>query len=409
MIEARCTACGKAYKVKDDSAGKKFKCSCGAIFKVPGTDKSAQAGEPAAAAPVTQAAAPKSEPAGPTMSEERAFEIFRKPEPWTDEEMASIAHLKEANDKIVSEIRKIVVGQDKVVRLTMIGLFGQGHCLLMGVPGLGKTLLVRTLAASLSLNFKRVQFTPDLMPSDITGSEVIQEDKTTGERHFRFLPGPIFTNILLADEINRTPPKTQAALLEAMQERQVTVGGVRRDLEAPFFVLATQNPIEQEGTYPLPEAQLDRFMFQINVGYPTAEEEKRILALTTSGYIPEIKPVLERDEILRLQRLVRKVNIGEDVVDFILRLVRSSRSTEKDAPEFVKKWVTFGASPRASQNLVIGAKTVAILDGRNQVRKEDVVEVAHAVLGHRIIPNFAAEAEGVSREKIVDELLKVVA
>ncbi|MCX7805871.1 MAG: MoxR family ATPase [Planctomycetota bacterium] len=323
--------------------------------------------------------------------------------------MASIARLKEAHDKIVSEIRKIVVGQDKVVRLTMIGLFGQGHCLLMGVPGLGKTLLVRTLASSLSLNFKRVQFTPDLMPSDITGSEVIQEDKATGERHFRFLPGPIFTNILLADEINRTPPKTQAALLEAMQERQVTVGGVRRDLESPFFVLATQNPIEQEGTYPLPEAQLDRFMFQINVGYPTAEEEKRILALTTSGYVPDIKPVLDREEILRLQKLVRKVNIGEDVVDFILRLVRASRSTESDSPEFIRKWVTFGASPRASQNLVIGAKTVAILDGRNQVRKEDVIEVAHAVMGHRIIPNFAAEAEGVSRQKIVDELLKAVA
>ncbi len=388
MIEAKCSACGKAYSLKDDSAGKSYKCACGATFSVPG------------------GAAPAGSGSG---SEADAFKVFSRPEPWSDDELARIGHLKEANDKIVSEIRKIVVGQDKVVRLTMIGLFGQGHCLLMGVPGLGKTLLVRTLASSLSLGFKRVQFTPDLMPSDITGSEVIQEDKATGERKFRFLQGPIFTNILLADEINRTPPKTQAALLEAMQEKQVTVGGVRRDLEAPFFVLATQNPIEQEGTYPLPEAQLDRFMFQINVGYPTAEEEKRILALTTSGYMPDIKPVLAQEEILKLQKLVRKVHISEGVVDFILRLVRSSRSTEADAPEFVKKWVTFGASPRASQNLVIGAKTVAILDGRNEAKNEDVLEVAHAVLGHRIIPNFAAEAEGVSRQKIVDELLKTVA
>jgi len=393
MIEVKCSACGKPYSLKEDSAGKKYKCACGSVFTVP----EARRPEPAL-------------PGGPAATaEERAYEAFKKPESWSDEDLARIGHLKAANDKIVSEIRKIVVGQDKVVRLTMIGLFGQGHCLLMGVPGLGKTLLVRTLASSLSLAFKRVQFTPDLMPSDITGSEVIQEDKATGERKFRFLPGPIFTNILLADEINRTPPKTQAALLEAMQEKQVTVGGVRRDLEPPFFVLATQNPIEQEGTYPLPEAQLDRFMFQINVGYPSSEEEKRILALTTSGYVPDIKPVLAREEILRLQQLVRKVNIPDGVVDFILRLVRSSRSTEKEAPDFIKKWVTFGASPRASQNLVIGAKAVAILDGRSQVKAEDVLEVAHAVMGHRIIPNFAAEAEGVSRHKIVDELLKVVA
>jgi len=335
--------------------------------------------------------------------------VFRNPEPWSDEDLARIEHLKEANNKIVGELRKIVVGLDKVVRLTMTGLFGQGHCLLMGVPGLGKTLLVRTLADSLSLKFRRVQFTPDLMPSDITGSEVIQEDKATGERTFRFLEGPLFTNILLADEINRTPPKTQAALLEGMQERQVTVGGQRRDLDAPFFVLATQNPIEQEGTYPLPEAQLDRFMFQINVGYPSAEEEKRILALTTSGYLPDVQPVLTREEILGLQHLVRKVEIGEEVVDFILRLVRSTRSSEAGAPDFIKKWVTWGASPRASQNLVIGGKTMAILDGRHQVKVEDVLEVAHAVLGHRIIPNFTAEAEGVNQAQIVDELLKVVA
>ncbi|HLX63648.1 MAG TPA: MoxR family ATPase [Planctomycetota bacterium] len=329
-------------------------------------------------------------------------------ENWTDADQAKIEHLKKAHDDIVEQLRKAVVGQDAVVRLTMLGLFSQGHCLLMGVPGLGKTLLVRTIAACLSLKFKRVQFTPDLMPSDITGTEVIQENKATGERHFRFLEGPIFTNILLADEINRTPPKTQAALLEAMQERQVTVGGQRRDLDAPFFVLATQNPIEQEGTYPLPEAQLDRFMFQINVGYPSEEEELKILDMTTSGYKSDVKAVLSQIEILDLQQIVRKVRISEPITRYILRLVRTSRSGEKDAPEFIKKWVTWGASPRASQNLVLGAKAAAILDGRSEVKSSDVREVAHAVLGHRILPNFAAEAEGVTRHRIVDELLKSV-
>jgi len=337
--------------------------------------------------------------------------VFTVPaaEPWTDTDLAKIGKLKDACERINVQIRKAVVGQDEVVRLTMIGLFGLGHCLLMGVPGLGKTLLVRTIASSLSLNFRRVQFTPDLMPSDITGTEVIQEDKATGERKFRFLEGPIFTNILLADEINRTPPKTQAALLEAMQERQVTIGGVRRDLVAPFFVLATQNPIEQEGTYPLPEAQMDRFMFLIQVGYPTEDEERQILAMTTAGYVPDVQPVLSQQEILELQQLVRKVIIPEDVVTFILRLVRSTRSSEAKASDFVKRYVGWGASPRASQNLVIGAKVAAILDGRNTVQESDVRQVAHAVLGHRILPNFAAEAERITSRDIVERLLKDVA
>ena len=329
--------------------------------------------------------------------------------PWSDAEVAKIEHLKAAHDKVMAQVRKAMVGQDEVIRLTMIGLFSQGHCLLMGVPGIGKTLLVRTLAGSLSLRFRRVQFTPDLMPSDITGTEVIQEDKASGERSFRFLEGPVFTNVLLADEINRTPPKTQAALLEAMQERQVTVGGVQRDLVRPFFVLATQNPIEQEGTYPLPEAQMDRFMFQINVGYPTEDEEKKILAMTTSGYEPVIEPVLDHEEIIAMQKLVRRVHIPQKVTDFIVRLVRATRSGEPEAPEFVRNWVTWGASPRASQNLVIGGKASAILDGRKEVTIEDVLSVAQAVLAHRILPNFAAEAEHVDSTKIVDELLKVVA
>ncbi len=342
------------------------------------------------------------------MSEAEEF-VLPPEQPWTDQELEKIEHLKEAHRKIMAQIRRAVVGQDKVVRLTMLGLFSQGHCLLMGVPGLGKTLLVRTLAAGLDLTFRRVQFTPDLMPSDIIGTEVIQEDKATGDRHFRFLEGPVFTNILLADEINRTPPKTQAALLEAMQERQVTVGGTRRDLNAPFFVLATQNPIEQEGTYPLPEAQMDRFMFLIHVGYPSEEEERQILAMTTAGYVPDVQPVLHQQEILELQQLVRRVHIPEDVVSFILRFVRATRSTEPESPEFIRKWVTWGASPRACQNLVLGGKSAAILDGRNEVRQEDVIEVAHAVLGHRILPNFAAEAERVTTRQIVDELLNQVA
>ena len=322
------------------------------------------------------------------------------------EELQATRRLKEASGRLRRELGKIIVGREEVIDQILMAVFSRGHALLVGVPGLAKTLLVRSLAESLSLSFKRIQFTPDLMPADITGTEVLQEDRASGGREFRFLPGPIFCNVVLADEINRTPPKTQAALLEAMQELQVTVGGVRRELNAPVFVLATQNPIEQEGTYPLPEAQLDRFMFQINVGYPNQEEEKQILALTTSGYQPDIQPVLTRDQILYLQQLVRKVNVNEGVVDFILRLVRATRNSGAEAPDFIKKWVTWGASPRASQNLVIGAKAVAILDGRSEVKVEDVMEVAHAVLRHRIIPNFTAEAEGVDQSRIVDELLK---
>ncbi|QDU96144.1 AAA family ATPase [Lignipirellula cremea] len=330
-------------------------------------------------------------------------------EPWSDAELEKIGHLKEAHDKISGQIRKAVVGQDKVVNLTLISLFSRGHCLLKGVPGLGKTLLVQSIASSLSLKFRRVQFTPDLMPSDITGAEVIQEDKTTGERQFRFIEGPIFTNMLLADEINRTPPKTQAALLEAMQEKQVTVGGERRQLAEPFFVMATQNPVEQEGTYPLPEAQMDRFMFQINVGYPTIDEERLILAMTTASYKPDIQPVLEQQEIVALQNLVRRVKAPEPVIDFILRLVRATRASEPESPDFIKRWINWGASPRACQNLVVGGKAAAILDGRNEVTMEDVIQVAHAVLGHRILPNFAAEAERITTDQIVDDLLKAVA
>jgi MoxR-like ATPase len=273
------------------------------------------------------------------------------------------------------------------------------------VPGLAKTLLIQTLAQVLELKFNRIQFTPDLMPSDITGTEVIQEDKATGRREFKFLKGPIFANVILADEINRTPPKTQAALLESMQEFQVTVGGQRYTLERPFFVLATQNPIEQEGTYPLPEAQLDRFMFMVKVDYPSLDEEREILRRTTEANEVEISPVLSGNDILELQEIVRRVPIADHVMDYALKLTRSTRLTSPDAPAFVKEMLSWGAGPRASQYLVIGAKARAILKGRFYVAGEDVQAVAHPVMRHRLITNFSAEAEGINSDKVIDRLL----
>ena len=325
---------------------------------------------------------------------------------WTDEETQEIAQLKEAHEKMLGQIHAAIVGQERVIREVIICLFGLGHALLLGVPGLAKTLLVSTLGKCLSLSFRRVQFTPDLMPSDITGTEVIEEVKSTGQREFRFVRGPIFTNLLLADEINRTPPKTQAALLEAMQERQVSAGGQRHPLPEPFFVLATQNPIEQEGTYPLPEAQLDRFMFRVNVPYPQEEEEVEILNMTTATYEPEIRPVLDGQHILRLQKMVRKVLISEELKRYVVRLVRMTRTGEPEAIEEVNRWVSWGAGPRACQNLVIGAKASAILAGRHEVQQEDIVAVAEPVLCHRIVTNFAASAEGIDSGKIVQELLR---
>ncbi len=399
----KCSKCGQTYESEADMIGQEVECGkCGTVFSV-SKDEAADESQ----ADATSALPPPSAPKGP--EEPETPYIMTQQEEWTSEDMDKIKKLHEAYSSIDAQVRKALVGQNDVVKLVLVSIFSQGHCLLMGVPGIGKTLLVSTLSSSLSLNFKRVQFTPDLMPSDITGTEVIQEDKNTGERTFRFIEGPIFTNMLLADEINRTPPKTQASLLEAMQERQVTVGGDRRPLPPPFFVLATQNPIEQEGTYPLPEAQMDRFMFQVNVGYPKEQEEKQILDMTTSGYKADVQPVLNGEQIIELQNLVRKVLIGDDVVNYILKLVRSSRSDTPNAPDYIRKWVSWGAGPRACQYLVIGGKAVAVLDGRNQVTVEDVKEVAHAVLGHRIQPNFAAEAEGITRQKIVDELLAMTA
>src|SRR3954469_15855366 len=316
------------------------------------------------------------------------------------DDLASLEKLKSAFRAIKSELGKVIVGQDDVIEQLLIAIFAQGHCLLEGVPGLAKTLMVSTLARSLHLQFNRIQFTPDLMPSDITGTEVIQENRATGERGFKFLTGPVFANIILADEINRTPPKTHAALLEAMQEQQVTIGGQRHPLPAPFFVLATQNPIEQEGTYPLPEAQQDRFMFKVFVKYPGYDEEYRIAETTTAQITAQANNVLSGEEILQLQQMGRRVPVAPHVIHYALRLVRATRVHEGDAPGFVKELVSWGAGPRGIQYLLLGGKARAMLSGRFFVNTEDIKAVAHPVLRHRVITNFNAESSGVSSDKV---------
>jgi MoxR-like ATPase len=306
------------------------------------------------------------------------------------------------------ELGRVIVGQHQVVREILICLLAGGHGLVKGVPGLAKTLLIKTLAQAIDLKFNRVQFTPDLMPSDITGTEVIEEDLSTGKREIRFIPGPIFANIVLADEINRTPPKTQAALLEAMQEYQVTVGGVRRALERPFFVLATQNPLEQEGTHPLPEAQLDRFMFNIVIDYPSLDEERRILTETTTGQTATVSAVAAGADIEAARALVRDMPAATNVVDYALRLVRATRPGDASAPESVRKFVRWGASPRAGQALILGAKAGALVDGRHVPSPDDVRAIALPVLRHRVLPNFHAEADGVTADEVVAKVLQAV-
>jgi len=325
-----------------------------------------------------------------------------------EREAQAIRGLASAYARMREEIGKVIIGQDEVVDDLLIALFGRGHCLLVGVPGLAKTLLVSTIAQILQLSFRRIQFTPDLMPSDITGTDVLQDDPETGRRTFQFMQGPLFTHMLLADEINRTPPKTQAALLEAMQERHVTVGSHTYRLPSPFFVLATQNPIEQEGTYPLPEAQLDRFMFNVVVNYPSAAEELRILKATTGGDEPVLEHALTGEQILALQEVVRKVPVAEHVFVYARDLVRATRPQEPDASKFVREYVSWGAGPRAGQYLVLGGKARAILEGRFHVTTEDVKAVAHPVLRHRIVTNFQAESEGIRPDDVVDKLIESV-
>jgi len=322
------------------------------------------------------------------------------------DDLAAAARMRDACKRLREELHKIIIGQDEVIEQLLIALFAGGHCLLEGVPGLAKTLMISSLARCLSLSFNRIQFTPDLMPSDITGTEVIADDKATGGRVFKFLRGPVFANVILADEINRTPPKTQAAMLEAMQERQVTVGGVRHALESPFFVLATQNPIEQEGTYPLPEAQQDRFMFKVYIGYPSYDEEFEIAATTTGQLTQAMGTVLGAAEILELQQIVRRVPAAPPIIRHALDLVRRTRPTEPEAPEFVRRNVSWGAGPRAVQFLVLGAKSRALLRGNYHVSTEDIRALAPAVLRHRVITNFAAQAEGYGPDRLISDLLE---
>ena len=328
--------------------------------------------------------------------------------PEAEHDLQAVAEIAHSREEILGEVGKVIVGQGKVIELLLIALFSRGHGLFVGVPGLAKTLLVSTLSDVLNLGFNRIQFTPDLMPSDITGTEILEDDPKSGRRFFQFIKGPIFANILLADEINRTSPKTQAALLQAMQEYKVTAGGKTYPLERPFLVFATQNPIEQEGTYPLPEAQLDRFMFHIDVGYPSLEEEIQIVRSTTSSYAPELKKILSGPRILELQNMVRRVPVSEHVARFAVNLVRASRPTAADALEFIKNWVAWGAGPRASQYLVLGGKARAILHGRYAVTCDDIRALAEPVLKHRIIVNFRAEAEGVNSLSIIQKLVAEV-
>ncbi len=319
------------------------------------------------------------------------------------DDVEAVKNLSESIEKIKKEISKVIVGQEQIINDLLISLFAKGNCLLIGVPGLAKTLLIKTLADVLDLKFSRIQFTPDLMPSDITGTEIIEDDSTTKKKQFRYVEGPIFANIILADEINRTPPKTQAALLEAMQEHKVTSGGVTRNLEEPFFVLATQNPIEQEGTYPLPEAQLDRFMFNLWLEYPTLNEEIQIIKSTTSDYKPSINKILNAENIIYFQELVRRVPVADNVIEFAVNIVNQSRPSLSKS-NFVKEKVSWGAGPRASQYLIIAAKTKAIFEGRFTPNIDDVKYFLIPVLRHRIIPNFSAEAEGISSVDIINKI-----
>ncbi|MCJ7812540.1 AAA family ATPase [bacterium] len=317
-----------------------------------------------------------------------------------------IEEFKNAYKKIIQQIEKVIIGQRLIIDELLISLFSKGHCLLIGVPGLAKTLLISTLSRILDLKFSRIQFTPDLMPSDITGTEILEEDRTTGKKRFRFIRGPVFANIILADEINRTPPKTQAALLQAMQEHEVSASGSTFKLDEPFFVLATQNPIEQEGTYPLPEAQLDRFMFNVWIDYPSKEEEIQIVQTTTGNYNPQLKQVIDAHKIIELQQLVRRVPVADLVINYAVELVRKTRPDYPLSPSFVKDWISWGAGPRASQYLIIGAKSRCILEGRTTPDLDDIRAVAKPVLRHRIVTNFNAEADGVNTVKIIDQLLQ---
>jgi len=322
-----------------------------------------------------------------------------------DKDLQLVEELKTGYKQIVQEIDKVIVGQRQIINELLISLFSNGHCLIIGVPGLAKTLLISTLSQVLHLKFSRIQFTPDLMPSDITGTEILEEDRSSGKKMFRFVKGPVFANIVLADEINRTPPKTQAALLQAMQEHQVSASGETHTLEEPFFVLATQNPIEQEGTYPLPEAQLDRFMFNLWIDYPSKDEEVKIVQTTTGEHEPKPLSIMDAKKIIRLQNLIRRVPVADLVVEFAVNLAIKTRPGSDTAPSFVKDWISWGAGPRASQFLILAAKSRCVLDGRTTPDIDDIRSIAKPVLRHRIVTSFNAEADGVSAVDIINKLL----
>lgn len=365
--------------------------------------------------PAPRTPAPASqEPSVPESGEGSQAESARKagtqrgqatPQRSSEEELALAREFQKSRKDILQELKKVIIGQEEVIEQVLFAMLARGHCLLVGVPGLAKTLLVSSLASIMDLRFRRIQFTPDLMPSDITGTRIMEEDPQSGRRNFRFVKGPLFANIVLADEINRTPPKTQAALLEAMQEYHVTAAGRTYLLERPFFVLATQNPIELEGTYPLPEAQLDRFMFNIPIRYPSRQEEEDIVKRTTAGRAAELQKVLHAAQVIEIQRVVRKIPVSDAMVRFAVRLVSCTRPVDAESPAFVRNWVRWGAGPRASQYLILGAKARSVLRGNYSVSPEDIRAVAREVLGHRLVTNFQAESEGVGPEEIVRRLL----
>ncbi|MFQ3652108.1 MAG: AAA family ATPase [Gemmataceae bacterium] len=409
MPTIRCKSCGLLVQVP---VGGRRLCGCGTWLSA---DELAPA---AASVSAPRVEVPTAPPAPAVPVAQPVIVEAAETGPRLEGDLSAIERLNDGYRRIRREIAKAIVGQEQALEELLIAIFARGHCLLVGVPGLAKTLMIRTLADSLSLSFSRIQFTPDLMPSDISGFEVLQEDRATGQRVFKFLHGPIFANVVLADEINRTPPKTQAALLEAMQERQVTVGGTRHKLPDPFFVLATQNPIEQEGTYPLPEAQLDRFMFMINLDYPEEEEEFRIVEMTTSTNVPLLEKVLSANDILEMQDIVRKVPVAPYVIRYAMKFTRLTRVSSRigrtggkpneEVPSFIRDYITWGAGPRATQFLILAAKARAVLHGRYYVSCEDVRSVAPAVMRHRIVTNFNAEAEGIRPDDIIAKLIEMI-
>lgn len=429
-----CALCESALSVAAEHAGGEVQCPhCGKINLVAPLDdlviEDATADAGKASGPLT-AVLPAPPPKDPLAPATTMVDVPTKPPPTpvqprgtppaqpkrvkprppiplgTSEEDVEIAQkLCDSYHRITAEVSKLIVGQDEVMEQLLIAIFARSHCLLEGVPGLAKTFMVKSLSEALALSFRRVQFTPDLMPADITGTDVIQEDPVTGQRNLSFLKGPLFAQMILADEINRSPPKTQAALLEAMQEHSITVGGRTYQLEEPFFVLATQNPVEQEGTYPLPEAQKDRFMFHVRVDYPSREEEREIIRRTTSAFSAEIVPVITGEDLIAAQRMIRKVPVPDHVTDFVLDLVRRSRPDDAEASEIARDWIAWGPGPRACQQLILGGKVRAVLRGRYHVAIDDVEALAKPVLRHRVLPTFNAEAEGIKVDEIIDKIL----